>query len=156
MRYVLFLLLALSILACGSQKETVMIGEITPSFALPDLDGGTFSSEDIQAKPTIINFWATWCGPCKREIPTLRELYASGRVDVIGIALDEGGAPPVKRFVKREGIEYKILIGNPEVFNRFNGLQIPHTVVLDSERKVVSVHVGQASREDFEADLAAL
>ena len=141
---------------CGRNIEPIALGSKVPSFSLKNLEGVTFTSTELAAKPTIINFWATWCGPCKKEIPMLKEIHATGEVEVIGIALDESGAAQVAPFVKRNGIAYPILIGNASVFRRFEGLAIPHTVILDRAHQVVAVHRGQVSKETLEEDLRGL
>ena len=104
----------------------------------------------------IINFWATWCQPCLKEIPALKQIASESNARVVGIALDEGGANPVRQFVDRNHINYKVLLGNEKVFRRFEGFAIPHTVVLDRDHKVVNIHRGPATFEEFQRDLKDL
>jgi len=145
-----------TMLGCGGTVEPITVGSTVPDFSLPNLAGGTFTRDQLPDKPTILNFWATWCAPCKKEIPDLQEIHAAGMAEVIGIALDERGAAKVEPFVAREKIEYPILIGNAEIFRRFEGLHIPHTVILDREQRVVAVHKGLVPKEKLEADLRGL
>jgi len=151
-------LLLLVLVACGGSSPPPMaLGEIAPAFALQDLEGQSVTREALAGEPTILNFWATWCGPCKKEIPDLKAIHASGQARVVGIALDREGADKVGPFVKRNDIAYPILLDpEGEVFRAYNGFVVPHTVILDREGQVAAVHVGLASREKLERDLNGL
>jgi thiol-disulfide isomerase/thioredoxin len=104
----------------------------------------------------IPNFWATWCQPCLKEIPELKKLAAESKVQIVGIALDKSGLKAVGPFVERHGINYAILLGDQETFQRFDGFGIPHTLVLDSSYKVFKVYRGAVTREALEKDLQAI
>ena len=144
-------------LACSSSSNRpVEIGLSAPSFALKNLAGAVIKNDSFKGKPIIINFWATWCQPCMKEIPTLKELDEKDEIDIVGIALDEGGPGPVKRFVKTNDIKYTVLLGNQEIFQRFNGMAIPYTLVLDSSHKIVNIHRGIAGVEDLKEDIRKL
>ena len=108
-----------------------------------------------QGKYVLVNFWATWCAPCRREMPVLKELDAMG-VKVVGIALDEEGERAVAPFVERQGLGYTILLGDQAVFQRFGGLNIPYTLVLDGERRIVNYYRGPVTREALLGDLQAV
>ncbi len=140
--------------ACADPEGGVRVGAQAPSFRLEALDGGRVDSRTLAGQAVVLNFWATWCQPCRKEIPVLQELAAEGRVRVVAIALDEEGARRVRPFVEKNGIEYTVLLGNREVFQRFDGLAIPYTLVLDGEGRVVSIYRGPARREDLARDLA--
>lgn len=138
----------------GGGPATVSIGEPAPSFELEALDGTTVASADFAGRPLLINFWATWCQPCLKEIPLLNEVAAERRVEVVAIALDEGGAATVAPFVARHGLRYPVLLGGQRVFERFGGFGIPYTLVLDAGHRVVAIHEGLTGREELERDLA--
>lgn len=130
------------------------IGAPAPAFSLPALDGSTVESSKLTGKPLVLNFWATWCQPCLKEIPELKALAGSGQVNVVGVALDEEGRSTVAPFVERHQIAYTILLGNQSVLQRFAGFGIPHTVVLDSAWRVLNVYRGPTTRAAIESDIA--
>ena len=101
----------------------------------------------------VLNFWATWCANCKKELPMLQELAQHPQVKVIGIALDEGGRNAVQPFVEKNGINYTILLGNQQIFTRFNGLAIPYTLILDRNQQIVNIYRGPVGKEAIKADL---
>lgn len=148
---------ALLLMGCGGGLEPadIRIGGSLPEFTLPALEGGDYTSSQTSDKPVIVNFWATWCQPCQKEIPALKTLHEQNKADVIAIALDKGGAPPVKRFVKKNKLDYKILLGNEEIFAQFKGYGIPYTLILDRQGKIVNIHRSPASLEELEADIAS-
>ena len=153
-RLLLSALTALVLAGCGGEPAApVGIGSAAPAFELPDLAGGSLRSETLAGRPLILNFWATWCQPCRKEFPVLNALHADPRVEVVTVALDEEGEKKVAPFVEREGLGYTVLLGNQEVFERFGGFTIPYTLVIDSRRTIVGVYRGPASEENLEADL---
>ncbi len=155
MRSVSSLVLLGLLLSCGPPATSVSVGASAPSFELPNLDGGTFDSRSLAGEIVVLNFWATWCQPCWREIPELSAIAASRRARVVSVALDEEGRRTVAPFVERRGIDYPVLIGDQEVFQRFHGVNLPYTLVLDGDGVVVSVHRGPVDRSLLERDLEA-
>ena len=147
------LLSLLGLVACGGGQPTVAVGTPSPDFSLPTLDGGTVRLESLAGRPAVIAFWATWCQPCLAEIPVLNALAEDERVAILSIALDEGGRPPVERFVEARGIRYPVALGNAETFSRFDGFAIPYTIVLDEAGTIVSLYRGPADQETLERDL---
>ncbi len=132
------------------------VGDPLPGFSLPALDGSQVDSGSLAGKPVVLNFWATWCQPCLREIPELVALAADDRLEVVGIALDEEGAGVVQPFVQSHGMRYTILLGDQQVFLAMGGIAIPYTLVLDRSLRVVNVYRGPATRDDVEQDLETL
>jgi len=104
----------------------------------------------------VLNFWATWCVPCQSEMPVLKEIATNPQVKVVGIALDEGGAKVVQPYVTAHGINYQVLIGNQEVFEQFNGIGIPYTLVLDRTQRIVKIYRGPITREDIDKVLKSI
>lgn len=147
--------LALLAGACwrGPRHADVRVGGRIPAFRLPALDGRMVSSDSYLGSPVVLNFWATWCGPCVKEIPTLNTIARDSSARVVTIAIDDGGARVVEPFVEKHGIDYTVLLGDKEVFQRYNGWAIPYTLVLDSSLQVVSFHRGYVSLRSLERDL---
>jgi len=133
--------------------EDVKVGGRLPAFSLKSLSGETITSRSYQGNILIVNFWASWCEPCKKEMPMLKQLAESSEAKVVGIALDEDGPKTVKPFVEKYGINYTILLGNQDVFNRFQGFGIPYTLVVDREQQIVGIYRGPVTRETLEQDV---
>ncbi len=145
--------------ACGGDAgmpARLEIGDPLPEFSLPALDGSEVESGSLAGKVVVLNFWATWCQPCLKEIPELKALAADDRLEVVGIALDQEGESAVRPFTEEHGMDYRILLGNQEVFLAMGGIAIPYTLVLDPSLRVINVYRGPATRADVEEDLAGL
>jgi thiol-disulfide isomerase/thioredoxin len=109
------------------------------------LDGQTITSDSWRGKVTLVNFWATWCPPCRAEIPDLIALQEKYRdhLQIIGISEDEDGPEPVKRFAARYGINYPLVMVTPELLKVFSGVYaLPTTFVLDRDMRIMQKHVG--------------
>src|SRR6266850_3605158 len=141
---------------CGApdpDPASVVVGSQAPSFSLTSLEGTTIKSSTLKGSVVVLNFWATWCQPCMTEIPELKQLAASSKAKVIGIALDQDGIRTIKPFVVSNNINYTVLVGNEDVFQRFNGIGIPYTLVLDPSQRIVKIYRGPTTREALQQDL---
>ncbi len=130
-----------------------------PDFTLRDLDGRTLKSSEWRGKVVFVNFWATWCGPCRAEIPSLIALQEKYRKEllIVGISEDEGDPADVKRFATAQRMNYPIVMLTPDTERLFPGVgAIPTTFVLDREGRVVQKHVGLYSAELLEAETRSL
>jgi len=144
-----------------SQETQSLIGSPLPEFSLVALDGVRENIKQWQGKVQIINFWATWCPPCKREIPVLIELqteYAARGLQVIGIALDK--REPVSEFADEAGINYPILLGSSAVeiseqLGNDMGI-LPYTVIVDQVGNISYVKYGEADRITLEEKIKLL
>ena len=118
---------------------------VLPELAMQALDGRTITSEDLRGKVTLVNFWATWCGPCRAEIPDLirlQERYPD-QLQVIGVSEDEGPTEMVERFATQFGINYPIVMTTPELDRAFPGVMaLPTSFIVDPDLRVVRTHVG--------------
>jgi len=141
--------------------QSVQVVDTLPSFAYPDLEGRQRRSSEFADKVLVLNFWATWCPPCRKETPefvALQETYA-GRVQFIGIAIDD--EDPVREFADSYGMNYPVLLGDIEAVslsrrlgNRYEGL--PFTVVATADGRVVMRHAGGIERDQLEPLLREL
>ena len=127
-----------------------------PAFTLKDLDGREISPASLRGKVVIVNFWATWCGPCRAEIPDLVALQEKYKdtLQVIGISEDEAGVDVVKRFAAEHKINYPVAMTTPEIEKLFPGISaLPTSFILDRESRVVQKHVGMltARTTEYEA-----
>lgn len=131
-------------------------GEPFPRFRLQGLDDTALTTDWAlqQDRPVVVNFWATWCGPCVREIPVLNRIQASNEVTVIAVSLDEAGAQEIKAFVKEHDILYPVAVDGMSLFKRLGGRVVPYTLVLDADLRVVSSHQGLVTHHTLERDLS--
>lgn len=147
-------------LGCGgtqtSNPEDVVVGNTIPDFSVTSLEGKTINKDSLKGEPVVLNFWASWCTPCMTEIPELMELAANSKVRVVGIALDESGLETVKPFAEAHKINYTVAVGTQDLFQQFNGVGIPYTLVLDPSHRIVKIYRGPTDRESLEADLKTI
>ena len=125
-----------------------------PDFALKDAEGKTVHLSQCRGKVVLLDFWATWCDPCRLEIPWFidmqRKLKDKG-FEVLGVSMDEEGWEVVKPFMKDVGVNYRVLIGNDQTTELYGGVDaLPTTFLIDRQGKIAAVHVGFASRKVFE------
>ncbi|MBA4320844.1 MAG: alkyl hydroperoxide reductase [Flavobacterium sp.] len=132
--------------------------KIAPDFALKSVDGKTVKLSDFKGKVVILDFWATWCGPCKRGIPdliALKKEFGNKGVEIIGISVDQGNyIEQVKPFVKDMKINYPIVYADSKVASNYGGVEnIPTTFVIDKKGNIVSSYVGFTTKETYINDI---
>lgn len=130
-----------------------------PSFTATDVEGKTISSADLRGKVVLVNFWATWCGPCRIEIPDLIALQAKYRdqLVVLGISEDDGDVSLVKKFAAERNINYPLVMATPELRKLFPEMMaLPTTFVLDRDGKLVQKTVGLLNAKETEASARLL
>ncbi|MDX9702841.1 MAG: TlpA disulfide reductase family protein [Candidatus Auribacterota bacterium] len=127
---------------------------IAPSFELPNLEGNLLRSSDLEGKVYIVDFWATWCPPCRKMVPELKKVYdkyKGSNFEIIAISLDEGGADTVKSFVESTGINYTILLADKDITKKFGQINaIPTSFIIDKQGNIRDKHIGFRSAEDME------
>ena len=136
------LVLAAVLLAVVGRLRAPSLPEMAPDFELVDTDGGTVRLSDLRGRPVVLNFWATWCGPCRIEIPAFSR-YAEAHPDVVvlGVATD-GTASELRAARKKLDIRYPVLVADRETVQAYDVHTLPTTVVVDAEGRVDSAHTG--------------
>jgi peroxiredoxin len=131
-----------------------------PAFTLKDADGKTVSLKDYEGKVVLLNFWATWCGPCKLEIPWFVEFeqkYKDKGFSVVGVSMDEDGWNVIKPFLAEEKVNYRVLLGNDSVGTLYGGVDsLPTTFVIDREGRIAATHIGLVSKSDYQDEIVPL
>jgi peroxiredoxin len=131
-----------------------------PDFELKDTQGKTHKLSDYRGKVVLLNFWATWCKPCKVELPDvigLQDDYGVNGLQVLGISVDDNGAEVLPPFIVKWKINYPILLGTREVGESYGGIAgIPTTFLIDKKGKIVTNFVGARTRQDFESQIKKL
>jgi thiol-disulfide isomerase/thioredoxin len=143
----------------GNVIRFVRNPDAAPDFKLDDLDGKPLTLADSHGKVILLNFWATWCGPCREEIPDLIELQRKykDRLQIIGISVDDDDAGAVKKVVDATGINYPVAMASAEVRMAYGGIgALPTSFVLDSEGRVVQKHEGLRDPMLYEIEVRAL
>ncbi len=128
-----------------------------PDFTLQSLDGKTVRLSDYRGKPVVLNFWATWCEPCKIEMPwfvDLQKQYASAGVQFLGVAMDDASTKEIGKFAESMKVNYPILIGKESVGDDYGGVQfLPETFYIDRAGNVVDKAFGLKGRGEIEDDI---
>jgi peroxiredoxin len=128
------------------EAKTSSDGKIAPDFALKDSNGSTVHLSDYNGKVVLLDLWATWCGPCKFEIPWFMEFeqqLKSRGFAVLGVSMDEGGWADVKPYIEEHKINYRILLGDDTLEKSYGDLDaLPTTLLIDRSGKIAATHVG--------------
>ena len=151
--------------ASGNVAEVIDVekrSDKVPNFSWKDGTGSTVHFDAVRGKVTLVNFWATWCGPCKRELPDLVALSAelsSRGIKVIGVSTDRGASAveEVRTFVKEHGIPYQVVVSNEDLEHAFGNVNfLPTSFLIDADGKIVQTYVGPRTKEFFSDALLAL
>ncbi|HYP15414.1 MAG TPA: TlpA disulfide reductase family protein, partial [Bryobacteraceae bacterium] len=131
-----------------------------PAFSLKDVDGRSVTLDDYKGKVVLLNFWATWCGPCKIEIPwfiDFEQKFKDRGFAVLGVSMDEEGWEIVKPYIAKEKVNYRVLLGTDSVAQLYGGVDnLPTSFILDPEGKIASTHIGLVSKSVYENEIQSL
>jgi len=156
------------LLACSNSKEKPKEkGEIkkkssfieVADFTLSTLDGDTMALSDFKGKVIILDFWATWCAPCRVEIPGFVELqreYGKLGLQILGVSLDRGKKEDVKDFCDKYNVNYPILMDDGNVARKFGVTAIPTTYIIDRDRNLFKKYIGVREKRVFQNDIEQL
>lgn len=162
------LVVGLLVAGCGGGGEEArgpragQEGALAPDFTLPTLNGGEKSLSDFRGRVVLINFWATWCAPCREEMPDLQALWETYRdkgFEVLGVSVMEDSWGDVGAFVEEVGVKYPILLGKPEagvdkIIRGYGGLfGLPTSFLLDRKGRIIHKYIGFREREVYERDV---
>ncbi|TKJ40260.1 hypothetical protein CEE37_08005 [candidate division LCP-89 bacterium B3_LCP] len=168
--FILVFALTAALIACASDKKdqetqntaTAQAAKLTkaPDFKLQDENGENLSLADLKGKVVILDFWATWCPPCRNEIPHFIELqntYGDKGLMVVGISVDQKGWSVVSPFIEEQGINYPVLLTDGEAYGNYQRLipanmqgSIPFTFIIDREGNITERFVGYRDKAVFE------
>lgn len=132
-------------------------GRTAPDFDLASLDGKRVKLSDFRGKAVLLNFWATWCSPCKQEMPwfvDLQKKYGSEGLVVVGVAMDDSEASKIAQFASEMGVNYPVLLGTERVSEEYGNVQyLPTSFYIDRDGKFVGKGVGLLGRKEVEDNI---
>ena len=132
-------------------------GKIAPDFELTSLDGKRVKLSDFRGKAVLLNFWATWCSPCKVEMPwfvDLQKKYGSDGLVVLGVAMDDSDSAKIAQFASEMGVNYPVLLGTDKVSEEYGNVEfLPTSFYIDREGKFVGKGVGLLARKEIESNI---
>ena len=144
----------------GPTDGSRLAAPLAPDFALGNLDAETVRLSDFAGRVRLLNFWATWCGPCRLEMPHLQDLYETYRergLTVIGISIDQGSTSAVREFVRKMGVTYPVVIGDRQVREDYGRVSaIPTSFLVDRNGRVRRFFVGYRDKSVLEPEIQRL
>lgn len=153
---VMVLLLAAS---CTKAEKTAGTGTMAPDFTLLDLEGRKVTLRDLKGKVVLLEFWATWCPPCRVSIPAIEKIYTTYQgkgLAILGISMDSGDWDSVKAFGNEFGISYPILRGDDDVSQKYMVRTIPMFILIDREGNIRHRFLGAGNEEEIEKEIRTM
>jgi peroxiredoxin len=131
-----------------------------PDFALKDARGADVKLSDYRGKVVLLNFWATWCGPCKVEIPwfvDFEDKFRDRGFAVIGVSMDEDGWQAVKPYIREKSVNYRVVLGTDAIAKSYGGIEsLPTTLLIDRDGRIAAEHVGLVGKSTYEQQIGKL
>jgi len=161
-RFQIAALLCVTVLASGCKSRHSATPSATehspaPAFSLTDINGQKLDLASYRGKIVLLDFWATWCAPCRTEIPHFIELqnkYGSQGLQIIGISLDDS-AKPVQKFYAEQKMNYPVAVGDDKLADQYGGvLGLPVAFLIDREGRIITQHTGETDAAVFEKEVA--
>ena len=156
---VVLLVVGWLVLRHPSRQKNASALRPAPDFSLTDVAGHPLHLSDYRGKVVILDFWATWCEPCKQEIPhfiDLQSKYSAQGLQILGISMDDS-EPPVRDFQKQFKINYPLAVGSAKLADQYGGiLGLPITFVIDRNGQIVARHIGATDVSVIEAEVKKL
>jgi peroxiredoxin len=141
-------------------QSAPQLGQPAPDFSLSDSTGSPVKLSAYKGKVVLLDFWATWCGGCKVEIPWYMEFqnkYRNDGLAAIGVSMDENGWKSVKPFLEENKLNYPVVIANQGLSSRYGGLtSLPMTLLIDRNGKIAESHAGMVDKDAFEKKIKTL
>ena len=134
--------------------------KMAPDFILNDASGKAVTLSEYRGRVVLLNFWATWCAPCKAEIPWFMEFqrtHGDGRFVVLGVSLDNDGWTSVKPYIEERKVNYPVMIGNDKVAEAYDSMRsLPTTLIIDKSGRIAAIHAGLCNKSEYEGDIQAI
>src|SRR6266542_2314313 len=141
----------------GAKGAGKLQGQPAPDFSLASLDGKTLKLSDYRGKAVLLNFWATWCEPCKIEMPwfvDLQKKYGPQGLQVLGVAMDDASPKDISEFAQKMNVNYPIVVGKEQVGDQYGGIPyLPSTFYISRDGKIVDRVFGLVSRSEIEDNI---
>lgn len=152
---------AMTARAAGEKKVAGVSQRMAaPDFTVTSLDGKELRLSALKGKVVMLDFWATWCPPCKAEIPHFIELqnaYGPKGLEIIGLSVDQEGPEVVRDFSKEYGVNYTMAMAGPDLVQKYGGIRgIPTTFLIDKEGRIAKKLVGYHDKQVFESQIQTL
>ena len=153
--------------ACSEAWQSFRSGGVAPTtqdsapdFVLSDANGNPVRLSDFRGKVVLLNFWATWCPPCRVEIPwfiEFQQAYGDRGFLVLGVSMDEDGWNSVKPYMTANGIRYRMVIGDDKLAELYGGVEsLPTTFIIDKSGRIAATHAGLVSKSAYREGIEAL
>lgn len=160
----MFAMISLAVILAGCARANIDNGFVParrpfPEFRLNSLDGSVLDSKELRGKVVLINFWASWCGPCRMETPWLVELkkeYAGKGFEIVGIAIDPEDKEEIHEFVRDLNVNYPVVYSDQKIEREVGILGTPTSLLLDRDGNVAHKHVGVVAKEVLAGEIETL
>jgi len=146
-------------LLSGSLQKTVAVTSLAPDFSLPDLSGQNLNLSAYRGKVVLLDFWATWCDPCREETPhfvALQQQYGGQGLQIIGVSMDDS-PEPVRKFYRTYAMNYPVLMGSAKTGEMYGGvLGLPIAFLIGRDGRITAKHIGATDIAVFEKEVVNL